>query len=98
MPASGLSWTSAKRGWAHRLADASRSTARPFGTNGSLSGFDDGFDLRRARIAVKGTTLLAVPFSYQIELGYVPGSFTVSEAYVAIVDVRPRSAPNYRGT
>lgn len=29
-----------------------------------------------------------MPFSYHIEFGYVPGSFTVSEAYVAIVDVR----------
>ncbi len=56
-----------------------------YGTNGS--GFDDGFDLRRARITVKGTSLLAAPFSYHIELGYVPGSFTVSEAYVAIADV-----------
>ena len=51
-----------------------------YGTNGSLSGFDDGFDLRRARITVKGTSLLAVPFSYHIEFGYEPGSFTVSEA------------------
>jgi hypothetical protein len=34
-----------------------------YGTNGSLSGFHDGFDLRRACITVKGTSLLAVPFS-----------------------------------
>ena len=58
-----------------------------YGTNGSLSGFDDGFDLRRARITVKGASLLAVPFSYHIEFGYVPGSFTVNEAYVAIAEV-----------
>lgn len=58
-----------------------------YGTNGTLSGFDDGFDLRRARIIVKGTSLLAVPFSYHVEFGYVPGSFTVNEAYVAMADV-----------
>jgi phosphate-selective porin OprO/OprP len=56
-------------------------------TDGSLSGFDDGFDLRRARVTVKGTSLLAVPFSYHFEFGYVPGSFTVNEAYVAFADV-----------
>jgi hypothetical protein len=59
-----------------------------YGTNGSLSGFDDGFDLRPARITVKGAWLLAVSFGCHVELGYVPGSFTVSEAWVAIVDVR----------
>lgn len=58
-----------------------------YGTNGSLSGFDDGFDLRRARITVKGASLLAVPFTYHIEFGYVPGSFTVNEAYLAMSEV-----------
>lgn len=33
-----------------------------------------------ACITVKGTSLLAVPSCYHIEVGYVPGSFTVSEA------------------
>ena len=58
-----------------------------YSTDGSLSGFDDGFDLRRARITAKGASLLAVPFSYRIDLGYVPGKFTLSQAYVEIADV-----------
>lgn len=66
-----------------------------YGTNGSLSGFDDGFDLRPARITVKGAWLLAVSFGCHVELGYVPGSFTVSEAQVAIVDVRHLARPQF---
>jgi phosphate-selective porin len=61
--------------------------AYAYATRGSLSGFDDGFDLRRARITVKGTSPLVVPFSYHVDLGYVPGSFTVTQAYVAMADV-----------
>ena len=54
---------------------------------GSLTGFDNGFDLRRARITAKGTSLLAVPFSYRVDLGYVPGNFTVTQAYVDMADL-----------
>mgnify|MGYP007029189426 CR=1 FL=1 len=59
-----------------------------YGTNGSLSGFDDGFELRRARITAKGASILGVPFSYRVDLGYVPGGFTVTQAYIVVPGVR----------
>ena len=58
-----------------------------YSAGGSLTGFDNGFDLRRARITAKGTSLLAVPFSYRVDLGYVPGNFTVTQAYVDMADL-----------
>jgi phosphate-selective porin OprO/OprP len=56
-------------------------------TNGTLGGFNDGFELRRARITAKGTSIVGVPFSYRVDLGYVPGSFTVTQAYAQIADI-----------
>jgi phosphate-selective porin OprO/OprP len=59
-----------------------------YGTNGSLFGFDDGFELRRARITAKGASILGVPFRYRVDLGYVPGNFTVTQAYIVIPGIR----------
>ena len=55
-----------------------------FGTNGSLSGFDDGFALRRARLTARGASTLGVDFSYRVDLGYAAGGFTVTQAYLAV--------------
>ncbi|MBN8507247.1 MAG: hypothetical protein J0L57_01400 [Burkholderiales bacterium] len=52
-------------------------------TGGSLTGFDDGFDLRRARVTLKGAGKLTLPFGYSVELDYSPGSFNVTEAYLS---------------
>jgi phosphate-selective porin OprO and OprP len=57
-------------------------------TNGSLGGFNDGVELRRARITAKGTSIVGVPFSYRVDLGYVPGSFTVTQAYIQVAGIR----------
>ncbi|MCO5123179.1 MAG: OprO/OprP family phosphate-selective porin [Rhizobacter sp.] len=59
-----------------------------YATQGSLTGFDDGFDLRRARLTAKGASIFGVGFNYRVDLGYVPGSFTVTQAYIGIPGVR----------
>ncbi len=59
-----------------------------YSTGGTLAGFDDGFELRRARITAKGASIFAVPFSYRVDLGYVPGKFTVTQAYIQIAGIR----------
>lgn len=62
--------------------------AAAFDTNGTLNGFDDGIELRRARIKLAGDAILGVPFRYKVEFGYVPGSFSLSDFYVAVPDLR----------
>ena len=59
-----------------------------FDTDGTLTGFDNGVELRRARIKLAGDAILGVPFRYKVELGYVPGSFSLSDFYVAVPDIR----------
>ena len=59
-----------------------------FGTGGTLSGFNDGFEVRRARITAKGASILGVPFSYRVDLGYVPGEFTVTQAYIEVAGIQ----------
>ncbi len=59
-----------------------------FSTSDTLSGFDNGFELRRARFTAKGASILALPFSYRVDLGYVPGAFTVTQAYINVSGVR----------
>jgi phosphate-selective porin OprO/OprP len=61
--------------------------AATFATNGNLTGFDSGVELRRARITARGDPIVAVPFSYRVDLGYVPNKFTVSQAYIEIPNV-----------
>lgn len=61
--------------------------AAAFATTGNLSGFDSGVELRRARITARGDSIVAVPFSYKIDLGYVPNKFTVTQAYIEIPDI-----------
>lgn len=58
-----------------------------FGTSGSLTGFDDGFELRRARVRLKGDAILGVPLRYKIEFGYVPSQFNLNDFYVAVPDL-----------
>jgi phosphate-selective porin OprO/OprP len=58
-----------------------------FSTNGSLSGFDDGFELRRARVRLKGDAILGLPLRYKVEFGYVPSKFVLNDFYVAVPDL-----------
>lgn len=59
-----------------------------YGTNGSLSGFDDGFDLRPARITVKVAWLLAVSFGCHVELGAGRVSGTAADGNLLLVQLR----------
>lgn len=61
--------------------------AATFATTGNLSGFDSGIDLRRARITARGDSILVVPFTYSVDIGYVPGRFTISQANVAVPNI-----------
>ena len=62
--------------------------AAAFDTDGTLSDFDDGVALRRARVRLSGDAILGVPFRYKVEFGYVPNQFTLNNFYIAIPDVR----------
>jgi phosphate-selective porin OprO/OprP len=62
--------------------------AAAFTTKGNLTGFDNGIELRRARITASGESILTLPFRYKIDLGYIPKNFSVTEAYVVIPGVR----------
>ncbi len=61
--------------------------AATFATTGDLSGFDSGVDLRRARITARGDSIVVVPFTYSVDIGYVPGRFTISQANVSIPNI-----------
>ena len=61
--------------------------AAAFDTNGTLQGFDDGVELRRARIRLAGDAVLGVPFRYKVEFGYNPGQFALEDFYIAIPEL-----------
>jgi len=56
--------------------------AAAFLTEESLGVFDNGVELRRARIYTKGDCLILLPVSYEFEVGYVPGSFYIENSYL----------------
>ena len=58
-----------------------------FSTTGTLSGFDNGFDLRRARIKYRGGSIVLIPITYTIDIGYVPNQFSVTEANATVPDL-----------
>lgn len=56
-------------------------------TDDDFTGFDDGIELRRARLYAKGDCLLLVPVSYELEIGYVPDSFYIENSYLEFYDL-----------
>jgi phosphate-selective porin OprO/OprP len=62
--------------------------AAAFHTSGNLTGFDDGWELRRARLFLKGDWTLLLPITYSIDLGYTPGKFTLAEAWLLFPNVK----------
>lgn len=44
--------------------------------------------MRRARLTAKGSSILGVGYDYRVDLGYVTGKFTVTQAYVEVPGVR----------
>lgn len=59
-----------------------------FGTTGNLTGFDDGFELRRARISARGEWVLVVPILYSLEFGYSPNTFVLNDAWLLLPALR----------
>jgi phosphate-selective porin OprO/OprP len=59
-----------------------------FLTTGNLAGFDDGVELRRAQIKMRGDATLLVPLKYEFDLGYVPDQFNLTKAYLIFPDIR----------
>ena len=62
--------------------------AAAFRTSGSLTGFDDGAELRRARLFFRGAWTLVLPIMYSIDLGYTPNKFTLAEAWLRFPGVK----------
>jgi phosphate-selective porin OprO/OprP len=58
-----------------------------YATGDEFSGFDSGVELRRARIYAKGDCVVLVPVSYELELGYIPGSFYIENSYLEFHDL-----------
>lgn len=56
--------------------------AASYATGDNFTGFDPGFELRRARLYAKGGCLLLIPFSYEIEIGYIPHTFYLENSYL----------------
>jgi len=56
-------------------------------TGKQFQGFDDGVELRRARIYAKGDCLLLLPVSYELEIGYIPNQLHLENTYLAFRDI-----------
>jgi phosphate-selective porin OprO and OprP len=52
-------------------------------TSKDIQGFDDGIEVRRARLYARGDCILLVPMSYELQIGYVPHTFSLQDSYVA---------------
>ncbi len=61
--------------------------AAAFTHGDSLSGFDNGAELRRARVYGRGDCLLVLPVSYELEIGYIPNEFYLEQSYLVFKDI-----------
>jgi phosphate-selective porin OprO/OprP len=52
-----------------------------------FKGFDDGAEVRRARLYAMGDCLLLLPVSYELEVGYIPNQFYIENSYLALRDI-----------
>jgi phosphate-selective porin OprO/OprP len=58
-------------------------------TDDALSGFDPGAEVRRARVYAQGDCLFLLPVSYELEVGYVPGSFYIENSCLEFPELGP---------
>jgi len=56
--------------------------AAAYVTGKEFQGFNDGGEVRRARLYAQGDCLLLLPVSYQLEIGYIPDEFYIEESYL----------------
>lgn len=76
----GMRWD--KAGLEGRISGKLEFDAAAFDTSGSLTGFDNGLEMRRLRLKIQGDAMLLVPFSYRLDIGYVSSNFTITQAYL----------------
>ena len=62
--------------------------AAAFHTTGNLTGFDDGAELRSARLFFRGEWTLVLPIEYSVELGYTPNKFVLNNAWLRFPAVK----------
>lgn len=63
--------------------------AAAYAADDNFTGFDDGVEVRRARLYAKGDCLFLVPVSYELEIGYIPGSFYIENSYLEFPNLGP---------
>ncbi|HOC00577.1 MAG TPA: porin [Verrucomicrobiota bacterium] len=56
--------------------------AAAYVTDDDWSGFDNGAEVRRARLYAKGDCLLLLPVSYELEVGYIPDQFYIEDSHL----------------
>ena len=61
--------------------------AAAYVTGQQFHGFDDGVEVRRARVYAQGDCLLLLPVSYEVEVGYIPNQFYIENSYLAFRDI-----------
>jgi len=52
-------------------------------TSKDFQGFDDGVEVRRARLYARGDCILVMPVSYELQIGYVPHTLSLQDSYLA---------------
>ena len=56
-------------------------------TGQQFQNFEDGVEVRRARVYAKGDCILVLPVSYELEVGYVPNRFYIENSYLSFKDL-----------
>jgi phosphate-selective porin OprO and OprP len=56
--------------------------AAAYVTGQQFQDFNDGVEVRRARVYAKGDCLLLLPVSYELEVGYIPNQFYIENSYL----------------
>lgn len=56
--------------------------AAAFVADDAFDDFDNGAELRRARLYARGDCLLVLPVSYELEIGYIPGQFYIENTFL----------------
>ncbi len=56
-------------------------------TGKGFQDFDEGVEVRRARVFSQGDCLLLLPVSYELEVGYIPNQFYIENSYLSFQDI-----------
>jgi phosphate-selective porin OprO/OprP len=61
--------------------------AAAYETTKGFPAIDNGVEVRRARLYARGDSILLLPLSYELEIGYVPNQFYIENSYLALRDI-----------